>query len=146
MKKQILLILLVATIILTGCKEDTPTPIDRSVFVGKWIGQSSVAIPSMQSRIYDTIILVLKPNNSTQLIDTFNNRNTIYTITDSKNYTKSDVVTTDSLEGYVSVLIKTNTKGVLRIPTILEETGVATLKFGDKTFNPGPYSALYRKE
>ena len=134
MKKQILCCLLAATIILTGCKTNTLTPDlpDPAVFVGKWIGYaSSKIIPESSGK--DTIILVLNPKNSTQLIDTFNNRNIIYTVTESKRYIKADVKTSYILnDSFVAVTI-TDTKGILSDDSkTISESRVATYKVGDR--------------
>ena len=141
MKKQILLCLLVATIILTGCsKEDTPTPtkIDPSAFVGKWIGPIIATIDNQQTTGMDTIILAINPNDSTQLINTYFNNipnlnydkpKIIYKLTDSKNYTVVDFTINGRIDGNNFMATQTNSKGVLIYPTTIRETGNVTYNF-----------------
>ena len=133
MKKLILCCLLAATIILTGCAKDQP--IDPLVFVGKWFGfTENRIIPGSSGR--DTIILVLNPNNSTQLIDTFNNRKTIYTVTEFNKYIKADVKTSYILNNTFAAVTITDIKGVLTTdPNIIIESRVAIIKFGDRVEN-----------
>ena len=149
MKKQILLCLLISTIIFTGCKEDTPTPTPtdiRTAFVGKWIGTVSYIIIDKPMQGLDTIVLALNPNNSKQLINTFNNNNTIYTVIDSKNYTLQDETRTDTSSGVPIRITIANSKGVLSTPTTIGETGETHVSFLGRVYNPTIYTITYTKQ
>ena len=146
MKQQILFFLLIATIIFTACKEDPATPIDSSAFVGKWGGQMTYILLNSKLMELDTITLELNPNNSTQLINSkykINTINTIYTVTDTKNYTKANLVRTEIVnEKVYRLLITTNSKGVLLNPTTIVETGDIAIN----NFYPVPYTITYTKQ
>ena len=132
MKKQILCCLLIATILLTGCKKDDPAiPIDPSAFVGKWVGQVIVTVgiqPPQTTMYLDTLILAINPNNSTQLINTYNLNNIIRTVVDTKNYTVGDFTVNFGADAVNVTSTQTNTKGVLTNPTTLIETGNLNIK------------------
>ena len=164
MKQQILLCLLVATIVFTGCdKKDTPTPtptpitpptpppIDPSAFVGKWVGQvmlDLVDVPII--RFIDTQIFAINPNKSTQLINTYyhntNRDKIIRTAVDSMNYTVVNFTDSSTVNG-LAVLTTSNVKGVLINRTTLRETGTITTKLiGPNIITNSTYEVTYTKQ
>ena len=94
----------------------------------------------------DTIILALNPNNSTQLINTFTNSNTIYTVTDSKNYTLPELIINDIISGVPVRIGIANSKGVLSNPTTIVETAEIHVSFLGRVYNPTTYTITYTKQ
>ena len=94
----------------------------------------------------DTLILEIDPDNSTQLINTFKNTNTIYKVTDSNNYIVEGTTikgTTDG--GHKLLVIQSDFKGVLINPTTLRETGNITSTIKSLSSN-SIYIATYTKQ
>ena len=134
-----------------SCKKDettTPTTIDRSGFIGKWVGGVIVTINNAPQTLgIDTIILANHPTNANQIIDTKSLGQPVYTLTDSKNYTLPNISDTAIIDGIKWLVTQSNAKGVLTNTTTITENGnISFQAIGASLLITGSYNITYIKQ